>query len=108
MQKRLGTALCSYKNKRWGAVLSDDKGTGGMWHLTDPNRLYANSDGYAIPNNKGDQVSSIAAIWTIYHHMIMGPPESVESQHSNCPNDDKTWCKYHKDKIFNRNIFVID
>ena len=70
------------------------------------NRLYANSNGYAIHNNKGDQVSSIAAIWAIYHHMIMGPPEeSVESQHSHCPNGDKTWCKYHKDKIFYRNIY---
>ena len=28
VQKRLGTALCSYKNKRWGVVLSDGKGTG--------------------------------------------------------------------------------
>ena len=36
----------------------------------------------------------------------MGPPEeSVEMQHSYCPNDDKTWCKYHKDKIFNTNIY---
>ena len=70
------------------------------------NRLYANSNGYAIHNNKGDQVSAIAAILAIYHHMIMGPPEeSVESQHSYCPNGDKNWCKYHKDKIFNRNIY---
>ena len=47
----------------------------------------------------------IAAIWAIYRHMIMAPPEeSVESQHSYCPTDDKTWCKYHKDKIFNTNI----
>ena len=38
--------------------------------------------------------------------MIMGPPEeSVERQHSYCPNGDKTWCKYNKDKIFNRNIY---
>ena len=60
---------------------------------------------YAIRNNKGDQVSSIAAILAIYHHMIMRPPEeSVESQHSYCSNDDKTWCTYHKDKIFNTNI----
>ena len=30
-------------------------------------------------NNKGDQVSFIAAIGAIYHHMIMGPPEeSIE------------------------------
>ena len=44
------------------------------------NRLYANNNGYAIHNNKGDQVSSIAAIWAIYHHMIMGTPvKSVES-----------------------------
>ena len=28
MQKWLGTALHSYKKKRWGAVLSADKGTG--------------------------------------------------------------------------------
>ena len=36
----------------------------------------------------------------------MDPPEeSVESHHSYCPNGDKTWCKYHKDKIFNRNIY---
>ena len=70
------------------------------------NRLYANSNGYAIHNNKGDQVSSIAAIWVICQHMLMGPPEeSVESQHSYCPNGDKTWCKYNKGKIFNRNIY---
>ena len=62
--------------------------------------------GYAIRNNKGDEASSIAAIWTIYHHMIMvSPEESVESQHSYCPNDDKSWCKYHKNKIFNTNIY---
>ena len=62
--------------------------------------------GYAIRNNKGDQASAIATIWAIYHHMIMGPPEeSVESQHSYCPNDDKTWSKYHKNKIFNTNIY---
>ena len=64
------------------------------------NRLYANSNGYAIRNNKGDQVSSISAIWAIYHHMIMGPiEESVESQHSYCPNDDKTWLIYMIDQI---------
>ena len=39
------------------------------------NRLYANSNRYAIHNTKGDQVYSIAAFWAIYHHMIMGPPE---------------------------------
>ena len=36
VQKRVGTALRSYKNKRRGAVLSDGKGTGGKGPLTDP------------------------------------------------------------------------
>ena len=35
MQNRLGTALRSNKNKRWGAVLSDGKGTGSK-DVTDP------------------------------------------------------------------------
>ena len=35
MQKRLGTALHSYKKKRWGAVLSDGKGT-CIKDVTDP------------------------------------------------------------------------
>ena len=62
--------------------------------------------GYAIRNTKGDQSSSITAIWIIYHHIIMGPPEeSVESQHSYCPNDDKLWCKCHKDKYLTQNIY---
>ena len=87
MHKRLGTALRSYKNKRWGAVLSDGKGTGGKGRLTDPiiDRMQT-AYVYATRNNKNDQASSIAAIWAIYHHMIMGPPEeSVASQHSYCP-----------------------
>ena len=43
------------------------------------NRMYANSYGYAIRNNKGDQVSSIAAIWARYHHMILGPTEVLKA-----------------------------
>ena len=70
------------------------------------NRLYANSNGYAIHNKKGDQVSTIAAIWAIYHHMSMGPPEESGESQPYCPTGDKTWCKYHKDKIFNRNIYI--
>ena len=50
--------------------------------------------------------SLLLQLFEPYHHMIMGPPEeSVESQHSYCLSGDKTWCKYHKDKIFNRNIY---
>ena len=90
VQKRLGTALRSNINKRWGAVLSDGKGTGGKGRFTNPTiECMQTTYGYAIRNNKGDQASSIAAIWAIYHYMIMCPQEeSVESQHSYCPNDD--------------------
>ena len=106
VQKRLGTALRSYKNKRWGAVLSDGKSTGGRTFNRPNNKPYAKSNGYAIRNNKGNQASSIAAIWAISYHMIMGPSEeSVESQNSYFPNDDKTWCKYHNDEILNTNIY---
>ena len=35
VQKRLGTALHSYKKKRWGAVLSAGKGTGSK-DVTNP------------------------------------------------------------------------
>ena len=69
------------------------------------NRLYANNNGYAIHNNKGDQVASIAAIWAIYHHAPIQKKVLKESQHSYCPNGDKTWCKYHKDITFNRNVY---
>ena len=66
------------------------------------NILYANSNGYAIHNNKGDQVSSIAASWAIYHHMIMGPPEgSILIAQMVI----KLGLSTHKDKIFNRNIY---
>ena len=105
MQKRLGTALGSYKKKRWGAVLSDGKGTGSK-DVTDLIIYCMQTAMGMISTITDDQVSSIAAIWAIYHLMIMGPPEeSVESQHSYCPNGGKTWGKYHKDKIFNRNIY---
>ena len=50
--------------------------------------------GYAIRNNKGDQASSVAAIWAMYRHMIKSPSEeSVESH------------KYHKNKIFNTKTY---
>ena len=74
MRKRLGTALRSYKNKRWGAVLSGGKGTSGKGCLTNPliDRMQT-AYGYDIRNNKGDQASSVTAIWAIYHHNDHGP-----------------------------------
>ena len=72
------------------------------------NRPYANSNGYAIRKHKGDQYSSIATIWAIYHHMIMGPrEESVESQHSYCPNGDKLGVSTTKIK-YSTQIYMID
>ena len=65
--------------------------------------------GYAIHNNKGDQASAIATILGHISSHDHGPPEeSVERQHFYCSNGDKTWCKYHKVKIFNTNIYIID
>ena len=105
-KNRLGTALPVIKINNGMQFYLMAKALAVRTFNRPNNRLYANSNGYAIHNQKGDQVSSITAIWAIYHHMIMGPPEeSVESQHSYCPNGDKTWCKYHKDKIFNRNTY---
>ena len=65
VQKRLGTALRSYKNKR---CLTDSIIDGMQ-------TTYA----YDIRNNQGDQASSIAAIWVIYLHMIMAPPEVLKA-----------------------------
>ena len=63
VQKQLGTALRSYRNKQRNAVLSHDKGTGGKVRLTDPIiDCMQTTYGYAIRKNKGDQASSIAAI----------------------------------------------
>ena len=107
IQKRLGTALRTYKNKRRGAVLSDGKSTGGKGRLTDQvvDRMQT-SYGYAIRNNKGDQAATIKAIWAIYHHMIIGPQyECLESQHSYCPRGERSWCKYHRDKIFDTQTY---
>ena len=103
MQKRLGTALRSYKKKQWGAVLSHGKGTGSK-NVTDPI--------IDCMQNAMGMLSTITKV--IKSHLLQlfgpyiitwswGPPEeSVESQHSYCSNGDTTWCKYHKDKIFNR------
>ena len=82
--KTLGAALRRYKNKK---------------------RMQTTYE-YAIRKNKGDPEASCKAIWAIYHHMIIGPQyESVERQHSYCPSDDNTWCKYHKDKLNNINFY---
>ena len=53
----------------------------------------------AIRNN--DEVENIyCTTWAIYFHTICGPPEeSLETQHSYCPDSLDTWCKYKQDII---------
>ena len=64
IQKRLGAALRSYKNKKRGVLLSDGKGVGGSGRLTDPviDRMQT-AYGYAIRENKGDPEASCKVIW---------------------------------------------
>ena len=101
VQKRMGSALRSYKNGRRGTKLSDGKGVVGTGRRTDAvvDRMQTHY-GYAIRKNKGNITEIINAIWAIFYHMLAGPPdETVEEQHKYCPKTDSTWCKYQKDVI---------
>ena len=53
-----------------------------------------------IRENVNKQIVMRENIVTLSHDH--GP---TRRKHSYCPNGDKTWSKYHKDKIFNRNIY---
>ena len=55
--------------------------------------------GYAISNNKSDQASSIASVWAIYHHMIMGPPEDFQPAMDRFPK--------HKHKMYAKQSHTI-
>ena len=92
VQKRVGSALITYKNKKRGSVLADGKGTRGTGRLTnvtvDKIQTYY---GYAIRKNKGNTVNIREAIWAIYYHMLGGPSsESLIKQHRYCPKTDNT------------------
>ena len=103
IQKRMGSALRAYKNKKRGTKLTDGKGTGGQGRLTDAacDKIQTYY-GYAIRNNKGDIDKITNAIWAIYYHSIIGPPEeTLVEQHKYCPITDNTWCKYQKDILNN-------
>ena len=108
VQKRMGTALISFKNKKRGSVLSDGKGVGGSGRLTnviiDKIQTYY---GYAIRKNKGNTGKIQEAIWAIYHHMLKGPEtESLDEQHTFCPKTDDTWCRYQKDVVMGENSYT--
>ena len=64
IQKRLGAALRSYKNKKRGVLLSHGKGVGGSGRLTDPviDRMQT-AYGYAIRKDTGGPEASCKVIW---------------------------------------------
>ena len=100
IQKRMDTALRTYKNKAHDMKLSDGKGVGGTGRLTDvivdQIQTYY---GYSIRNNLGDVENISNAIWAIFFHLICGPPgESLDEQHKYFPITPDTWCRYQKDK----------
>ena len=99
IQKRMGSSIRSYKNKRRGFKLSDGIAVGGSGRLTDAVAdSMQNYYGSAIRNHVGDLDAMKNAIWAIFHHMIKGPPnESLHIQHQYCPTGKDSWCKYQKD-----------
>ena len=94
MQKRMGTALLTYKNIKRGSLLPDGKGTGRAGRLTNVVNYY----GYAIRNNKWNTDKIRQAIWAIFYHMFDGPiSEPLNVQHNYFPKAPDTWCKFQKD-----------
>ena len=80
--------------------MPDGKSVGGAGRLTDKviDRIQTYY-GYAI-RNKGNDEKIIRAVWAIFYHLILGSSyESLEAQHSYCPDGDDTWCKYKKDML---------
>ena len=76
IQKRMGNSPRKYKNNSKGTLLSDNKSDGGSGRLTDKivDKIQTYY-GYAIGNNIKNTDMIIKAVWAIYHHMIIGPPE---------------------------------
>ena len=69
IQKRMGSALREYKNKRRGTLLSDGKCVGGQGRLTDVvvDKIQTYF-GYAIRNNTGNPDEVVKAIAAILYH----------------------------------------
>ncbi|XP_065068314.1 uncharacterized protein LOC135693699 [Rhopilema esculentum] len=102
IQKRMGTALRSYKKGKKGMKLSDGKTVGGKARLTD--LVIDKIQGYygkAIRSNKNNLEGMHRAVWAIFCHTIANSNESLEQQHRYCPQASDTWCKFVKDKIHN-------
>ena len=107
VQKRMGSALCIYKNKCCGSKLPDGKMVGGRGHLTDAVvGKIQDYYGVAIRSNIGKIRDMQSAIWAIYFHMIMGPgTETLNEQHQYCLVTPNSWCKYHVDQPNDTNFY---
>ena len=109
IQKRIGTALREFKNKRKSCKLSDGKYVGGKGRLTkvviDNIQNYYGS---AIRNSKGSIDGMKQSIKAIQHHCIINNYLSLEEQHQFCPKDRDTWCKFWKEKLYNDGKYCQD
>ncbi|XP_065062199.1 LOW QUALITY PROTEIN: uncharacterized protein LOC135689025 [Rhopilema esculentum] len=103
IQKRMGTALRSYKKGKKGMKLSDGKTVGGKARLTD--LVIDKIQGYygkAIRSNKNNLEGMHRAVWAIFCHTIANSNESLEQQHRYCPQASDTWCKFVKIKFITK------
>lgn len=102
VQKRMGSALRTFKKDHKGRKLADGKTVGGKGRLTDKviDKIQ-NYYGNAIRRNAGDLKQMKNDIWAIYHHMIRDDSQKLEVQHKLCPKSSDTWCKFWQDKTNN-------
>ena len=99
IQKRLGKSLRDLKVQYKGRKLADGKGIGGSGRLTDKAiDKMQNNYGSAIRKNKGKLDQMHDSVQAILKHMVQEEGKSLEEQHSLCPKDNFTWCKFWKDK----------
>ena len=81
--------------------LSDGKPVGGKGRLTkvaiDSMQNYY---GLAIRRNEASIEGMKKSIMAIQHHMIKSSTKSLEEQHQYSPQDELTWCKYWREKLF--------
>ena len=99
VQKRLGTALRTYKKNMKGQKMEDGGRVEGRGRLSDNvidkmQKYY----GRAIRENSGDLNKMKTRIWAIVYHMIKDESSSLEEQHKLCPKGEDTWCKFWKDR----------
>jgi len=93
------------RKKTRGLKLSDGKTVGGGGRLTDKRiDKMQNFYGQCIRNNVGNKEGMVNDIWAIFKHMIIDETKTLEEQHSNCPKDENSWCKFWSNReMYNEN-----